>query len=181
MNLVRYAIDKLLQHEGKSHTKDPDDRGGESYCGITRKNFPRLKLWELLDQGQPESVLMPHVYKFYEDWYREVGAELISDEKLAVEYFLASVNCGKVAAVKLLQCSLNTLSRDGKDYANIKTDGYFGELTKQSIKALEKKRGLSILRKMFNVWLGMHYVGIWDRDPSQRQYIGWIDRLWSEG
>lgn len=180
MSLAEYAIGKLLQHEGK-YSNDPNDRGGETYCGISRKHHPTLFLWTLLDQGQPEDVMLLHVHKFYEKWYHDIGAELISDEKLAVEYFLASVNCGKHKAVKMLQRSLNYLSRDGKDYLMVGEDGIFGNNTITAMNALVKRRGNGLLRKMFNVQLGMHYVGIWDRDPSQRGFIGWIDRLWSEG
>lgn len=180
MTLARYAIDKLLRHEGK-YSNDPKDRGGETYCGITRKNFPNLKLWELLSQGQSEEVLMPHVYKFYEAWWYSIGAELISDEKLAVEYFFASVNCGKHKAVAMLQRSLNLLSRDGKDYLMVSEDGIFGNNTHTAMSRLVAKRGSMLLRKMFNVQLGIHYVGIWERDPSQRDFIGWFNRLWSEG
>jgi len=179
-NLSEYAIDKLLQHEGK-YSNDPNDRGGETYCGITRKNFPSLFLWTLLDQGQQEEVLLLHVHKFYESWWFDIGAEQISDDKLAVEYFLASVNCGKHKAVKMLQRSLNLLSRDGKDYLMVGEDGIFGNNTHTAMSRLVAKRGDGLLRKMFNVQLGMHYIGIWDRDPSQRSFIGWFDRLWSEG
>ena len=179
-DLTKYAIDKLLQHEGK-YSNDQSDRGGETYCGITRKNFPDLKLWELLAQGQPEEVLMLHVYRFYEEWWHSIGAELISDNKLSVEYFIASVNCDKSRAVKMMQRSLNYLNRNQKDYPDVSIDGVFGNKTFEAVSALKKKRGLGVLRKMFNVMLGIHYTNIWDNDISQRGYVGWADRLWCEG
>ena len=178
---VKYAINRLLELEGKTHTKDPDDRGEETYCGITRKNFPTLKLWELLDQGQPDEVLRLHVHKFYTEWWYSIKTELISDEKLAVEYFFASVNCGKKVAIKTLQRSLNYLNRDEKDYQNILVDGVFGNRTYIAITALEHRRGLSLLRKMFNALMGAYYASIYEYDEVQEKFIGWIDRLWCEG
>lgn len=47
-DVVKYAIKKILLLEG-GYTNDPDDSGGETIFGITRKNYPNLKLWNIVD------------------------------------------------------------------------------------------------------------------------------------
>lgn len=47
-DIIKYAIERILPLEG-GYVNDPNDSGGETIFGITRKNFPALKLWNFVD------------------------------------------------------------------------------------------------------------------------------------
>ena len=43
------AFNKLIKAEG-GYVNDPDDNGGETFMGITRKNHPNCKMWIVIDE-----------------------------------------------------------------------------------------------------------------------------------
>ncbi len=43
------ALKHTLEFEG-GYANDPADRGGETFRGISRKNWPRWSGWDLIDQ-----------------------------------------------------------------------------------------------------------------------------------
>lgn len=48
-DIVKHAIKRILSLEG-GYVNDPDDSGGETIFGITRKNYPNLRLWSIVDK-----------------------------------------------------------------------------------------------------------------------------------
>lgn len=44
----KIALDKVLSREG-GYINDPDDKGGETYKGISRKYNPDWKGWRIID------------------------------------------------------------------------------------------------------------------------------------
>ena len=45
-------IDMVLKHEG-GYANVSGDLGGETYRGISRKNFPSWNGWEIVDEKKP--------------------------------------------------------------------------------------------------------------------------------
>ena len=43
------AFNKIIANEG-GYVNDKDDKGGETFMGITRKNHPTIYLWEVIDR-----------------------------------------------------------------------------------------------------------------------------------
>lgn len=43
------AFKLVVEAEG-GYVHDKDDKGGETFIGITRKNHPKLKMWEVIDK-----------------------------------------------------------------------------------------------------------------------------------
>lgn len=43
------AFKLVVEAEG-GYVHDKDDKGGETFMGITRKNHPKLKMWEIIDK-----------------------------------------------------------------------------------------------------------------------------------
>ena len=43
------AFAKIIKAEG-GYVNNPNDKGGETYMGITRKNHSKLKMWKLIDE-----------------------------------------------------------------------------------------------------------------------------------
>lgn len=85
----KQAIGPVLQWEG-GYVNDPDDAGGETYAGITRKNWPRWEGWVHIDaakplkRGQFVTAAEPFVETFYEEHYwRPLRADHIHDQRVA--------------------------------------------------------------------------------------------------
>lgn len=110
------AFDKVVSHEG-GYVNDPDDKGGETYMGICRKNYPKLKMWEVIDTyknakwtvkqinaglGIREDV-KKEVEEIYKNKYWDVlKLDNIKSQKIAVQLFDDAINRGPTAAVKLV-------------------------------------------------------------------------------
>ena len=46
---VTKLVPHILKFEG-GYVNDKDDKGGETFMGITRKNHPNLKMWDIVDK-----------------------------------------------------------------------------------------------------------------------------------
>lgn len=109
----------VIVNEG-GYVCDPDDPGGETYRGITRKNFPNEPLWENLDALKPLShgeivdstIIDSNVNVIYKKhfWDRMKG-DLITSQKVATYLYDWFVNSGS-AAIRELQKIL-VLPEDG--------------------------------------------------------------------
>lgn len=109
----RHAIAKVLKHEG-GYVNDPDDTGGETYKGVSRKNWPRWMGWVFVDNakkqtGFPSSLgkiseLQDSVMAFYRDnFWNKVGGDQIDEQDIADMLVDAAVNEGIKPAVKRAQ------------------------------------------------------------------------------
>ena len=88
------------------------DTGGETYAGITRKNFPHWSGWVTVDSHKPISrgttlqSLEPAVESFYKtNFWDPVDGDNITDQTLANDVFDMAVNAGVGEALKLLKQS----------------------------------------------------------------------------
>lgn len=187
--LILEAINYVFGREG-TYSNDPNDLGGETVLGIARKKHPDLPIWKLVDTWDKKGPVPNEIYGyavlFYEGWWNSCGArELTKIHKtLAMDIFDMSINCGKSAAIKTLQRSLNFLNRDQRDYPDIPVDGRFGSLTEGSLVGLlsaPRKRvdSIRLLYKEFNILRGAYYNELYASDQKKEKYIGWIDRCFS--
>ena len=82
------AFDRLMQHEG-GYVFDPHDKGGETFCGISRAFWPHWVGWVRIDNYKREGkevivdgILKSWVKEFYrENYWRKIG--LIADQRIA--------------------------------------------------------------------------------------------------
>src|SRR5713226_8002006 len=144
------AVTALLKLEG-SYVNDPQDTGGETYSGISRKNWPAWVGWSKLDQhkllpGFPDtlrddtrlSAMVKAFYseQFWDNYFNQINSQAIADKLLAM-----SVNFGKETAVSLLQRALGYLQ--GK---LVIEDGKFGPRTLDFINGTDENKLLIELR-----------------------------------
>ena len=94
----------ILRHEG-GYVNDPDDLGGETKYGITKRRYPDLDIKALTPQEATDI--------YYRDFFKPLNLELIEDDLLALHIFDMAINAGKKRAVKLLQACLNGIAQDG--------------------------------------------------------------------
>ena len=147
-------IEKVLEHEG-GYVNDPNDRGGETNFGITKKFYPDVDIKNLTkDQAK-------HIY--HTDYWRRGKCDEIPS-RLRHIYFDMLVNFGKRGAVKVLQKAANAKNKD-----KIDVDGGLGPATLKAIQNLEldRVRAYRVLR----------FANLVIKKPEQERFwFGWFRR-----
>ena len=109
------AMQRTAKYEG-GYVNDPNDAGGETYKGVSRKANPNWEGWLIIDAYKKKSPNgfrkmldadkqhQSHVEKLYQNnyWARIRGCE-IKSQKLAEEIFDDAVNAGVTRAIKNAQ------------------------------------------------------------------------------
>jgi len=177
-----------LGHEG-GYDNDPDDVGGETYKGVSRKYYPNWEGWVLVDDWKRNSKFPEIMYKdpvlndliknFYkENYWNLFWGDEIPDQLIANELFDTGVNMGIGRAVKYLQKGLNLLNRNQKNYPDIVEDGAFGSNTIKALNSYLDIDDNSFLLKIMNILQGMHYIEYMTKSPIQEKYArGWLSRV----
>jgi len=182
------AFKKTMFNEG-GYVNDPDDAGGETYKGISRKYNPDWYGWEIIDYHRydpyfPQSLddtlrLKNEAEKFFKDKYWDKNQLDECSQSLAEEMFDTGINMGVVRVAKFLQRCLNYLNRNGELFDDLEVDGIIGRKTLYAINSLNEKGGdEKVLVKMINILQGCHYMDYMDEDLIQRKYArGWFGRV----
>jgi len=159
------AFEELIGVEG-GYVFDPDDRGGETKYGITKRSYPHLDIKSLSLQDAKDI--------YFKDFWNTPRMSLEDFEyDLAYELFDTGVNAGMPTARKMLQRALNLLNRVETIYDDLKVDGWIGS---SSIGAVRKVKQQKLI-KVLNGLQFMHYFNIVDDDHSQEKFFaGWITR-----
>ena len=190
MSSFHEAYDTVMSHEG-GYVNDPIDRGGETYKGISRVNWPDWEGWGTIDKHKSLSVFPRCLYdnlkleslvrKFYKKRFFAPYKGENMPEALAVEMFDISVNMGVRRAILFLQTALNALNRDKELYQDLKVDGAYGDSTATALALFRAKEGCTaenLLVKVLNILQGAHYLKIMKDDPSQERFArGWLKRV----
>ena len=181
---IEEAFEKLLVHEG-FYSNDPDDLGGETIYGISRKNWPVWTGWSIVDSYKNKSNFIENLKRdmqlkslcvvFYKKNFWDVNdVELITDDKIQYELFDTGVNTGTVKAAMFFQEALNLCNRNQQDYPDLKVDGDIGLTT---LSAFLKCRKDSVYKTM-NLLQGEYYMNITRNKPVQEKYFnGWLNRV----
>lgn len=180
---------KIMGHEGY-YSNHKDDRGGETYRGISRVYHPDWKGWKIIDATkdsggnflglgaiglQSHVLLESYVRDFYkEKYYDRYKGDLLPRE-VAEEMFDISINLGLHQSVLFLQRSLNVFDSTDID---LKVDGLFGNKTLNAIMNFLNRQDSKLLVKTLNIYQGNHYLTLATKDSSQRSFIrGWLKRV----
>ncbi|MGE0373449.1 MAG: glycoside hydrolase family 108 protein [Gammaproteobacteria bacterium] len=179
----------LAPAEG-GYANDPDDPGGETFAGITRRDFPEWRGWGVIDArtaerpGEPPvltpadfAVLGELAAAFYraEFWADMQGDRLLS-QAIASECFEASVNVGTTRAVRWLQRALNVCNRRATLWPDLVVDGRIGEATIAAVADAVLRRREGVVVAAMNILQGAHYVDLMERRDVNERFTGWFDR-----
>ena len=146
-------IEKVLEHEG-GYVNDPNDLGGETNFGITKRFYPDVDIKNLTKEDAKQI--------YYKDYWKKNKCDKMPDQLKHI-YFDMCVNMGKRTAVKILQ---RAAVNKGKD---IDVDGGLGAMTLEAIKNVELTRVRAYRVK--------YYVDIVNKKPEQEKfYFGWFRR-----
>ncbi|MDD2366665.1 MAG: glycosyl hydrolase 108 family protein [Desulfuromonadaceae bacterium] len=179
------AFKAMIKHEG-GYANDPHDHGGETYRGISRKNWRGWDGWPDIDRIKSDveclilndefnsklkilnsklnsnADLQGRVKTFYKRNFWMPVMDEIADQALVNWLFDKGVNMGVRQAFKVLQRALY-----------VDEDGVIGPQTKAHIKQSDPVELLAACRfeaKRF-------YTNLALRDPSQSRFLnGWLAR-----
>ena len=163
------AIQKTLLFEG-GYANNPNDSGGETYRGISRKNWPTWGGWgyvdiERTDPNFPRVLdrnlgLQGQVIDFYrKNFWKYDG---ITDQRYANKIFDLSVNIGIVHAIKIAQTA-----------AGSPADGAYGPNTEAAINATFNGSLLPLITQAAITY----HTQIVLTHPQDAAYLaGWIRR-----
>lgn len=168
------AIKLVIQDEG-GYVWDPDDPGGETKYGITKRAYPELNI-KTLTVAQAEQI-------YHRDYWNPIYDQ-IADQAAANKLFDLSVNEDGPdpghrhprESVKLLQRALEEIRGRGsgaRDQKEIKDDGIFGPATLAALNAAEPERLWPEWRARCAWFYGMVVA---NRPTSRKYLLGWMRR-----
>lgn len=108
------AFNKVVFNEG-GYVNDPDDAGGETYMGISRKAHPNAIIWKHVDKITAKYKTAKTITKYLKenkeltreiesiyksDYWAKFNLDKEKSQRLANQIFDSAVNCGVSATVK---------------------------------------------------------------------------------
>lgn len=168
-------IDGVIGREG-GYVNHPDDKGGETIWGITVGTARRFGYTDAM--GNMTRIRAVEIYRA--QYWTGPGYDRIAalSEVVAEELFDTGVNMGPGVASTMLQRCLNALNRQGKDYADIRTDGDAGPGTRAALAAFLKVRGKEgerVLLKGLNALQGERYIELAEKRQANESFLyGWL-------
>ena len=164
------------------------DSGGETYKGVSRKNFPDWTGWQIIDAVkrtlppkmdpalQASAALQVIVLQFYKkEFWDELNLDQVGNQAIATELYDTAVNMGTGTSALFLQRALNVSSENGVNYPFLKLDAKIGPNTTA---VLNNHKDPADVLKVLNVLQGAKYIGIMEANPSQERFFrSWFSRV----
>lgn len=145
----------LLQHEG-GYVDDPDDAGGETKYGISKRAYPDIDIKNLtIDEA---------IAIYHRDYWRKIKGDQIICNDLAMQVFDMAVNSGIKTAVKMLQNIIGAYP-----------DGIIGP---ETLTAIDKYLSIEGLLWQYRYERMKYYTSIVINHPKNLKFLkGWINRI----
>jgi lysozyme family protein len=149
------AFENTLKWEG-CYSCDPDDPGGETKWGITKRDHPGLEI-AMLTKEQAGEIYRRDYWHF----------DSIDSQAVANKVFDLAVNCGPKTATRLLQQALVSISRV------VAVDGSLGQETLWAANSMPESELLAALRENAKE----HYEKLVAHNPKLNKFLhGWLKR-----
>ena len=168
------ALAITLPHEG-GYSNRTTDRGGETYAGVSRKNWPNWAGWGIIDKSKPlkqgqfiKNKRLDGLVEvfYYENFWKRTRGDQIQNQEIANFLFDWLVNSG-YHSVKALQ-----------RLVGVSDDGVMGPQTVTAVNATVPDELLTKYKAARLKFL----KDIITRDPSQEaNWDGWKSRVESFG
>lgn len=175
MSSLDVALVTVLKHEG-GWCNTPGDTGGETYVGISRKNWPKWEGWKDVDAAKPlkneEIIANPELHqkvvKFYKDnFWEAIQLNKIESQKVATKVMDMAVNMGSYRAITLLQEALDTCG------ISVNEDGKMGPVTYMAVNKCDENTLVQALIDKSKAF----YLRIVEKKPSQKKFLNnWLSR-----
>lgn len=157
------AFQDVIGLEG-GYVNDPDDPGGETKYGISKRSYPQVDIKNLsLEQAK-------QIY--YRDFWLRMLLDRVESSKICNEIFEQGVNMGRSKAIEHVQKSARMIGLD------VFVDGYVGEQTVKAIGDIIRRGASDPFMKCMNGFQFMWYVDIVTNKSTQKKYfVGWLKRV----
>ncbi len=167
MSLQR-ALEFLAAQEG-GWVNDPNDAGGETFRGISRKAHPNWSGWALVDSGlRGTSDADIAVADFYEAEYWQPAHCYELPEPIDLAVFDLAVHSGVTRAVRYLQSAIGAVS-----------DGHFGPATREAVRAiLERKASQRVAMTVVNLRRAFMVRGFRRGSFSKAEPLRFLSGFW---
>lgn len=142
------AIERALGHEG-AYVNDPEDPGGETNWGISKRSYPQLNIAELTRK---------QAIDIYErDFWHPVAARL-SSFALRFQVLDAAINHGMGNATRMLQRAVG-----------VTDDGHWGPISKRAAARLsEAELGALFMAERLEFWARLKHFDRYGRGWTRR-------------
>lgn len=162
MDAFERAFCETLSFEGE-YVNDPDDPGGETKFGISKRSYPDVDIAALSFEQAKD------IYK--RDYWDVLNLHEIRREPISSEIFDTAVNMGRRTAITIAQRALNLL---GEDLAE---DGIIGVKTISALNRWSVK-DMKALFICLNGFQFIHYHLITESNPRLKKFArGWTKRI----
>jgi lysozyme family protein len=169
----------ILRRSEGGYSNLAADKGGETYAGITKKNYPTWAGWSIIATTKPKQgqiIVNSQLETLVSDFYKKNFWDLLQCDKFSkfvgMNLCDFAVNSGTQTAAKSIQKVINSLMTTGEQ--TLIVDGNIGTLTIAAANKLNQQKlndALLTFRKKF-------YETIVENNPKQRQFLrGWLNRL----
>ena len=168
MSTFEQAIAVVLKTEG-GYVCDPDDAGGETNFGISKRRYPEVDIKALTR----EQAIALYRRDFWNPIYDHVEPQALATKILELTLHLRHGDTRPyydtdMLGVRLVQQALRALGDPA-----VTVDGRFGPQTLQAVKLESPRALLAAIR----VEQCRHYLAIVDAAPEQQKFFrGWIRR-----
>lgn len=160
LNRLRFSsiIPWVLAHEG-GYVNDPQDPGGETNFGISKRSYPHEDI-KALTIDRAAAI-------YYADWWERYKIHRLEDDRVAAKTLDTCVNVGPRTGIRLLQMAVK---RCGK---MVDVDGYIGPETTGAANKCEPAALIVHLAEL----LAAYYLSKVQEKPEKKKYLkGWLKR-----
>ena len=159
----RYAVEVVLRHEG-GYVNDPQDPGGETKYGISKRSYPHLDITNL---SREDAIGIYH-----RDWWVPYRYGEIKHLETAAKILDLAVNMGPAAAHKCLQWALHACGQ-----RHVVIDGIIGP---QTIGAANNVKPRVALLTALRAEAAAYYRGLVAQRPELKRFEkGWLNRAYT--
>jgi len=170
------------------YVNNPNDPGGETNCGITKKLavFYKAKLVSLFNwDGTMRNLTKPMAFYIYDmEFWQKLALDDVFKRcpLIADKMFDAGINIGGSVVGKWFQLILTVMNNQGQLYPDLVPDGNIGPRTIAAMDSYLKARGNKVGRwtilKLLLAKQGSHYVDISFANGKLETFTqGWANRL----
>ena len=153
----------ILKNEG-GYVNDPNDAGGETNFGISKRSFPDVDIKNLTR----EKAVAIYRTSF---WSKHPDLEKLDSQEIATKTFDLMVNMGPARGIRILQEAIN----DANAACVVGADGRMGPETVRRANELDEAK----LLKAMQVSAARFYCGIVQRKPTQEKFLRtWLLRAY---
>lgn len=151
----------IVAEGGYKLTNIKNDKGGQTYAGISRKKNPGWQGWAAIDKGLiPNTSLVRAFYR--ENYWDTMQGDSILSQDVADTLYSFGVNAGVKTAIKLAQTVIG-----------VAPDGVIGPKTLSALNTVD----LKLFFAYYALAKIARYKDICAKDKTQLEFIlGWINR-----